>query len=79
MARLVSSETTLSTHLDEAALDVETLDLLGVADPHFAVAQPPDQRRVARADADFTVEKRHGDEIGRRLADGLLGSDNDTR
>ena len=65
-------------HLDEAALDVETLDLVAVADPHFAVAQPPDQRRVARPDADFAVEKRHGDEIGRRLADGLLGSDDDT-
>ena len=65
-------------HLDEAALDIESLDLAAVADPHFTVTQPPDQRRVARRDADFAVEQRHGDEIGRAAADGLLGCDDDT-
>ena len=50
-------------HFDETALDIISRNVAGAGDPHFAVTQPADQRRVAGGDADLAVKQRQGDEI----------------
>ena len=51
-------------HLNEAAVNVEMLDLVAQADAQFAEAEPADQRRPARQNAQFAVVHRQDDEIG---------------
>ena len=64
-------------HLDEAAVDVESLGVVAAADAQLAVAQPADERAVAGRDAAFAVEQRQGDEIGRRVEHRRFRRDDD--